>query len=120
MERLSFTTGRTLRFSIPDSDNKFVLVVIEGDRIEYFTGFRNIGIIDSAFAESYRGATDAEIRDNVLKLYKASYFHWAWYRLDGTRAEEELTSEYIAENTDPEVIFDEWVAENYDINDFLE
>lgn len=109
------TVGKVLKFTMPDNKDRFVLAIIFGDKISFYTGLESIGDLEFGFGEQYNGDSNTKIRNNVDDLYCAGYFHWAWHTLDGERVEEELMKRYFEENNDSLIIFDDWVKFNCNI-----
>lgn len=110
--------GKVLKFTVGTDKDCYVLVVIIGDQIDFYTGYESIGDLTHSFGERYTGDTDEKIESRVNELYKAGYFHWAYYE-NGKRVEEELTEDYLFENKEPEIIFDEWVQLNRNTDDLI-
>ena len=107
--------GKVLKFTMPDDKNRFVLVVIINNKIDYYTGLEDIGDLEYIAGQEYYGENDNEIRKDIDNLYTSGQLHWAYYSIDGCRLEEELMEKYIETNTDTVLSFDDWVRLNYDL-----
>lgn len=117
---MEITKGRTLKFKVPDSKNKYILVIIDDVMVNVYTGFENIGICDHAFGEENKYSSDDAIAREIETLYNNDYFSWAHYNLGGERVEEIMFDRYLNEIKDTvKFTFDEWVKQNYDEEDFI-